>query len=198
MSTSHTLGNICNHHVFLLCNNTEQLKEVIVNCINKYLKRDHFCIYVSSDTSNTESNSSLFGVTSKILNYKKHLLAGNLLLLNYKHYYENAKDENLSPIIKLTEVLERAMIKRIAIGKATDVLIIGSIPGNLLYDKHFTACIEVEKFIQDNHSRFLKNGHNITVICPYSTTPNSIIKGNTLINIKDKLTTLHTKNIVLR
>jgi hypothetical protein len=198
MSYSNTFETICNNHLMLLYDNYDQHNEIIINYINKGLETGHICIYASVDPYGTKNSFNISNISYKILNYYENTKEGSLQIINMHACFQSAMVGDPASFEKIKFTLGEILVKSQFEGKRNKVLIITDIPNELIYKKYFQECIEIEKFIQDCYSEWMQNGYSITIVCSYPKSPPSIIKGDSLIHIKNILENLHTKTIKIK
>lgn len=198
MSCSNIFETICNNHVMLLYDTDDQYAEIVINCINKGLARGQLCIYISKDSYNNESSYSLSNITSKILNYREHLLKGNLQIVNYKPCYESALRQDLTSLKEMSLKIKEASDQQITDNKRRQVLIIIDIESTLLHNKKYREAIIIGEFLQDTFLQWNQNSHNITLVCFHQHSLPSIIQGDKFIDLKNNFINSHILTVDLK
>lgn len=197
MYYSNIFDTINNNHVMLLYDTDDQRQKYTINCINKELDRGHFCIYTAVDPYDTKNSFNISNISCKISNYYENIKEGNLQIINIRAYFESAILGDLTLFKKLKLSLEEILVQNQSEdNKRKEVLIIIDMSNKLINSKYFLECVEVEKLIQDCHSEWIQNSYNITIVCLHPRSPIYIIKGDSLVSIKDNLANFHKITIV--
>ncbi|HSE99405.1 MAG TPA: response regulator [Nitrososphaeraceae archaeon] len=181
-------------HIMLLYNSDDQRNDAAVNYINKGLTDGHHCIYASINAYDSESNSNISNLSSKIDNYKENIESGELRIINFKPYYESALRGDLSPFKKLKTELEKTLYHRQSEGKKDAILAFADAACFLSQNNHFEECEILEKWWQETNLEWIKNNKDITVICPH---PGPVLNNPLLYDTKGHLNTMHTITIDL-
>ena len=187
-----------NHHGLLLYKNNDQRNEILINLLNKELAKGHICIYAPVDLYNSENNSSISAISSKILNYHENIQNGNLQIINMRHYYESAIRREMRAFNNIKAGLQKVIRsrRRYDYGKTRkEILIITDINFSLLQNKYVGQCFAVEEWLCNVHSEYVQNNQYVTILCLY---PNFLLSSNldgSLKLIRDKLVELHSITI---
>ena len=176
----------------LLCNNQNECDSAAVDSINEGLRAGQLCIYASVFNSD---KSHLDKISPEILNYQENKDKGNLVMLDFLSFYESAKSSNLAVFEQLKELVEELLHKRIAEGKAGNVLIFAEAAGFLSEHCHFDKSIEVESWWNDAHFEWLENKLNITVLCPH---PSTVLNKESNISAKSQIGNVHSLTLELQ
>ncbi|MDQ3888087.1 MAG: response regulator [Thermoproteota archaeon] len=138
-----------------------------IDSINEGLEAGQLCIYASVFNGD---KSHLSKISSKIANYLENIEKGNLVIIDFRPFYESAKASNLVPFKHLKKRIEELLHKRISDGEGDKVLIFAEAAGFLSEHCHFDKSVELESWWNDAHFEWLKDKLNITVLCPHSAT----------------------------
>ena len=171
----------------LLYESNDKRNNTTIDYINEGLKNDYFCIYASVDNDDFKGISLIDSLSSRIINYEENLQNGNLTFINFKPSYESVLKGDYILVEELKSELEYILDKRLSEGKKDKILIFGDAACCLSENRHFSECIDWEKWWQTCHSYWIKNNKNITVVCPH---PNHAFKDSDHY-IKNKISALH-------
>ena len=180
-------NHLSNEHIMLLYEDRNKCNNFIIDIINEGLKNGCLCIYASLDIDNSKSISLIDSLSSRIINYKANIQNENLKFINSKPYYESALKGDFIVFEKWKSELEYILYKRLSEGKKDKILIFADAACCLSENRHFSECIDLEKWWQTSHSDWIKNNKNITVVCPH---PNHAFKDSEHY-IKNKISALH-------
>ncbi|MFB5598799.1 MAG: MEDS domain-containing protein [Nitrososphaeraceae archaeon] len=141
-----------NQHLLLLYNDKTIRDSYVCDFINEGLTNDELCIYgtVSLRDKNT------FKIASKIVNYKKNIEEGNLLIVDLAPMYVRALTGDLG----LFEKFKKDVLKRIKKRINKHVRFVGDCASFLFENKQFSQCLAVESWW---HRRPIRGKY----LCPY-------------------------------
>lgn len=159
-------------HVMLLYDSDNERNQFAIDYINEGLRRGRLAVYASVYASDKSYTSK---VLTRIANFKENIDQGNLLVLGLRRFYDRASSGDLEPFRDFKALLEQIVKERIAAGKSSEVIVVADCADNLSRNKKFDECVYLERWWQDTHFEWQKNGQKITVICPH---PNLILKQN--------------------
>jgi len=185
--SSSSITSLHNGHIMLLYESNDKRNNTTIDYINEGLKNDYFCIYASVDNDDFKGISLIDSLSSRIINYEENLQTGNLKFLNFKPSYESVLKGDYTLVEELKSELEYILDKRLSEGKIDKILIFADAACCLSENKHFSECIDLEKWWQTCHSDWIKNNKSITVVCPH---PNYAFKDSEQY-IKNKISALH-------
>ena len=171
----------------LLYESNDKRNNTTIDYINEGLKNDYFCIYASVDNDDFKGISLIDSLSSRIINYEENLQNENLKFINFKPSYESVLKGDYTLVEELKSELEYILDKRLSEGKKDKILIFADAACCLSENRHFSECIDLEKWWQTCHSDWIKNNKNITVVCPH---PNHAFKDSDHY-IKNKISALH-------
>jgi DNA-binding HxlR family transcriptional regulator len=149
-----------NEHIILLYDNEYERDTLVAHYINEGLKREQLCIYAS--VVNLDEGTLNNTLRSKIVDFDKNMKEGNLVLVDLlrSHYVAVALAGDLEPFrVLMRELTDKAKNRR-----NKHVRLVGDFVGYLFENKHFDACLELEKWW--NQKPF-----EGSYVCPY---PNSL------------------------
>ena len=176
----------------LLCNIQDEWDSAAIDSINEGLKADQLCIYA---TVFNGDKSHLDKISSKITNYQENIEKSNLMIVDFLPFYESAKVSNFAPFKELKERVEELLCKRLSEGKSGKVLIFAEAAGFLSEHCHFDKSIELESWWNDAHSEWLKDKHDITIICPH---PANVLNEESNISAKSQIGNVHSLTLELQ
>src|ERR671913_405782 len=185
-----------NEHVMILYNNDDDRNNSAVNLINKGLKNGFHCIYASVHAYDSESRSNISNLSSKIINYKENIEKDELRIVDFKPYYESARNVDFGPFKKLKAEVEETLNHRKSEGKKDAILVFADAACFLSQNKHFDECEILEKWWHNTTTEWARNNRNITVVCPH---PGLVINNPILsLDTKGRLNGMHTITIDLK
>ncbi len=191
--SSASITSLHNGHIILLYESNDKRNNTTIDYINEGLKNDYFCTYASVDNDDFKGISLIDSLSSRIINYEENLQNGNLKFINFKPSYESVLKGDYTLVEELKSELEYILDKRLSEGKKDKILIFADAACCLSENRHFSECIDLEKWWQTCHSDWIKNNKNITVVCPH---PNHAFKDSEQY-IKNKISALHDITIDL-
>ena len=162
-----------NEHVMILYKNDDDRNNSAVNLINEGLKNGYHCIYASVHAYDSESSSSISNLSSKIINYKENIEKDELRIVDFKPFYESARNLDFGPFKKLKGEVEQTMNQRKSEGKKDAILIFADAACFLSQNKHFDECEILEWWWNETTTEWKQDNQNITVVCPH---PGQILK----------------------
>ena len=152
-----------NEHIILLYDNGYERDSLVAHYINEGLKREQLCIYAS--VVNFDDGTLNNALRSKIVDFDKNINKGNLVLVDLlpSHYVAAALAGDLEPF----NVLKRELLvltEKAKNRRDKHVRLVGDLVGLLFENKHFDACLELEKW-------WSQKPFEGSYVCPY---PNSL------------------------
>jgi hypothetical protein len=157
-------------HVMLLYNDNSDRNLASVNYINQGLKEKQLCVYASIDATDS---FHLQKISLQINNYSENINKRNLLIVDFKPFYDSALAGDLTPFEKFKMQLLQELKKDDKDHKG--VLIVADCADYLSRNKHFEKCNLVEKWWQDVYVEWIQaqqQNYSINIICPH---PGSIL-----------------------
>jgi CheY-like chemotaxis protein len=176
----------------LLCDNQDECDSAAIDSLNEGLRAGHLCVYASVFNGN---KSHLSKISSKITNYQANIEKGNLVIIDFLHFYESAKASNLAPFKQLKVRIEQLLRKRISEGEGDKILIFAEAAGFLSEQCHFNESIDLESWWNDAYFDWLKNKQlNITIICPH---PATVLNKESNLYAKSQIGNVHSLMVEL-
>jgi CheY-like chemotaxis protein len=177
----------------LLCDNQDECNSAAIDSLNEGLRAGQLCIYASVFNGN---KSHLSRISSKITNYQVNIEKGNLVVIDFLHFYESARASNLAPFKQLKVRIEQLLRKRLSEGKGDTVLIFAEAAGFLSEHCHFNKSIDLESWWNDAYFDWLKNKQlNVTIICPH---PATILNKESNLYAKSQIGYFHSLMVELQ
>ena len=158
------LGTSSRYHLALLYESKEERSLAELLCLKQALAQNQFCIYASVDMHDQESFARL---ASSVLSFDTHVQNGDLLVVDFKPFYDSALTGDLSIFVALAERIEDILAKRASSGLSTKTLIIADAACNLTKNRHFGEAAHLETWWQDTHKRWTEEGFDITIMCAH-------------------------------
>jgi CheY-like chemotaxis protein len=151
----------------LLYENDDARLDAAAYFIIEGLRRQQFCIYASVHAFEAESTLCASTLASKVFDYEKNIKEGNLMLLDFKPFYEAAAVTDLSPFRILKDKFESVLQNRTSSGINDKIMVYADAACCLTEHKEFNQSTGLEFWWQQTHDEWRKNGKKITVICPH-------------------------------
>jgi CheY-like chemotaxis protein len=165
---SRDLFEICDgNHIMLICQNDKARLDAAAHFINEGLENHQFCIYASVHAFDSESELGPSSLAARVTDYDMNVKDGNLMLLDFKPFYEAATVSNLFPFILLKDKLESILQERVSRGLNDKIMVYADAACCLTEHKEFQESTTLENWWQQTHYEWIKNGKKITVICPH-------------------------------
>ena len=157
-------------HLMLLYDSESDRSSAEIDCINRALAAGQYCVYATVDANDKEFMSRL---VSSISDYERQVEQGNLLVVNFKPFYDSAANGELAPFWQLKEQIEASLRDRIASGKSGKTLLVADAACHLTRNRQFDRCITLEGWWQDTYRDWMASNLDITIICAH---PSSVLK----------------------
>ncbi len=167
MSSQGILNHAYRQHVMLLYHSDEARNAAAVDCINEGLKKGHLCLYASVGTYDSTSKWHYSNLSAKIENFDENVKQGNLVMIDFKPFFEAARRGDPTHFNQFKEQLEAILRQRVAEGKGNKILAFADAACTLSENKEFEECVELESWWNSAHEEWVKTNQNITVICPH-------------------------------
>jgi len=151
----------------LLYEDDDARLDAAAHYINQGLRNEQFCIYASIHAFEGKSKLSASNLASKVIDYQKNLEKGNLMLLDFKPFYDAASVSDLSRFTQLKNKLESILQSRISNGMCDKIMVYADAACCLTEHREFNESTALEKWWQQTHEEWVKNNKKITVICPH-------------------------------
>jgi CheY-like chemotaxis protein len=183
------LNTAYREHVMLLYHTNEERNAAAVDYINEGLKSSHLCIYASVGAYDGTSKWHYHTLSSKIENFEENIKQGNLVIIDFKPFFEAARKGDPTLFNQFKSQLENMLKHRIAEGKGDKMLAFADAACTLSEHKEFEECIELESWWHSAHQEWAKNCQNITVICPH---PAAVFNEETTAHAKAQIAVVHS------
>ena len=155
------------NHIMLVYEDDDARLDAATYFINEGLKSHQLCIYASVHVFESESKLGESSLASKITDYDRNIQEGNLMLLDFKPFYDAAATSNLSPFVQLKDKLESILKTRTSNGMTDKIMIYADAACFLTENKEFHESTALETWWQQTHDEWISNEKKITVICPH-------------------------------
>ena len=165
---SRDLFEVCDgNHVMLIYENEDVRLDAAAHFINEGLKNHQFCIYASVHAFEPKSKLGISSLSLMITDYDQNVREGNLMLLDFKPFYEAAATSNLSPFVLLKHKLEGILRDQISKGTNDKIMVYADAACCLTEHKEFNESTALEMWWQQTHDEWIRNDKKVTVICPH-------------------------------
>lgn len=151
----------------LLYDSNDERNLAAVHYINEGLKSEQLCVYASVGAYDSSSRWHVSNISSRIMNYEENVKKDNLIIVDFRPFFESAQKGNLEPFLQLKVQLELMLKQRIAEGRGDKMMVFADAACTLSENKEFDKCIALESWWQDAHEEWLASQQNVTVICPH-------------------------------
>jgi CheY-like chemotaxis protein len=178
-------------HVMLLYDSDDERNLAAVHYINEGLKSGQLCVYASVGAYETSSRWHTSNISSRIKDYEENVKNGNLVILDFKPFFQSAQKGDLTPFLQLRAQLEGMLERRIAEGRGDRMMVFADAACTLSENKEFDECSALESWWHSVHKEWLGSKQNITVICPH---PNGALDTHS----KEKIGRVHSLTLHLR
>jgi CheY-like chemotaxis protein len=180
------LAPIYREHLMLLCNSQQDCDQAAIDSINEGLAEGQLCIYASvlnGDKKHLEK------ISAKINSFDNNVGESNLVIIDFKPYFQSALVGELGPFNDLKRQIEQLLEDRKSRGKNDKVLVFAEAAGALSEMKYFDKSINLERWWNDTHAKWTAENLKITIICPH---PAPIINEAPRFEAKGGLSHTHT------
>ncbi|MGI0020027.1 MAG: MEDS domain-containing protein [Nitrososphaera sp.] len=151
-------------HVMLLYGDDAGRTEAIANYISEGLKGNQLCVYASGRSADAEHMSSL---SSQVPGFDEHARKGDLIVIDFKPFYESSLTGDLAPFTQLKERLEKMLRQYASAGKGDKMLVVADAADRLSSAGHLDQCAALESWWDRTHAEWTSSNQNITVVCPH-------------------------------
>ncbi len=178
-------------HVMLLYHTDEERNTAAVDYINEGLKSDHLCVYASVGAYDSASKWHYSNLSSSIENFEENIKQGNLVIIDFKPFFEASRRGDSTLFNQLKSQLETMLQLRIAEGKGDKILAFADAACTLSENKEFEECVRLESWWHSAHQEWAKSSSqkNITVICPH---PAAVFNEETTAHAKARIAAVHS------
>lgn len=178
-------------HVMLFYDSDDERNVAAAHYINEGLRSSHLCVYASVGALDSASKWHTSRISSMITDFDENLRKGNLIVVDFKPFFESAQKGELTSFLKLKTQLEGMLKQRIADGRGDRMLVFADAACTLSENGQFDECVALESWWQSAYQEWRNNGQNITVICPH---PNRVLDTQS----KDKIANVHSLTLHLK
>lgn len=164
------LNHAYRKHVMLLYDSDDERKDTAVDYINEGLKSGHLCIYASVDAYDNASKWHYSNLSSKIKNFDENLTQGNLVIIDFKPFFEAARKGDPTLFNQIKSQLETMLNQRVSDGRGDKILLFSDAACTLSENREFEESIELESWWHSAHQEWIRSSSqqkNITVLCPH-------------------------------
>jgi CheY-like chemotaxis protein len=175
----------------LLYDDEAQRSAAEIDCINRALNAGQYCIYATVDASDKDF---LAGLAPRIADYDRHIQEGNLVIVNFKPFYDSAANSDLAPFKQLKAQIEEALKDRVASGRNGKALIVADAACNLARHKQFDECVTLEGWWQETYRDWMAKNLDISIICAH---PSSVLKQQSHVQEQDRISHAHSLKLDL-
>jgi hypothetical protein len=126
------------------------------------LKSGHLCIYASVGAYDSASKWHYSNLSSKIENFEENVKQGNLVIIDFKPFFEAARKGDPTLFNQLKSQLEIMLKQRIAEGKDYKILAFADAVCTLSENKEFEECIEFESWWHNAHQEWARTSSQKT------------------------------------
>lgn len=131
------------------------------------------------------------GYPRKFTDYEKNVKNGELVIVDFKPFFESAQKGDLAPFRQLKAHLESMLAQRIEAGRGDKMLVFADAACTLSENGEFDECVSLESWWQNAHDEWKESHRNITIICPH---PGAILDKHA----KDRVGAVHSLTLHLQ
>jgi len=110
-------------HVMLRYNSDDGRNVAAANYINEGLASGQLCLYASVGAVDSVSKWHTSRISPNITGYEENVKKGNLIIVDFKRFFESVQKGDLIPFRQLKADLERMLAQRIEAGKGETMLV---------------------------------------------------------------------------
>ena len=162
-----------------------------IDCINDALHAGQYCVYATVDAGDKDF---LAGLAPRIAGYDSHIREGNLVIIDFKPFYDSAANRDLTPFKQLKAQVEKTMKDRIASGKNEKTLIVADAACNLARHKQFDECVTLEGWWQETYNDWMAKDLDVSIICAH---PSSVLEQQSHIGEQKRISHSHSLKLDL-
>jgi CheY-like chemotaxis protein len=175
----------------LLYDDEDERSAAEIGCINRALHAGQYCVYATVDAGDRDF---LAGLAPRIAGCDRHIREGNLVIVDFKPFYDSAAKHDLTLFKQLKAKIEGALKDRIASGKNEKALIIADAACNLARHKQFDECISLEGWWQEMYNDWMAKDLGVSIICTH---PSSVLKQQSHIGEQKRISHSHSLKLDL-
>jgi len=177
-------------HVMLLYNSDDERNVAAAIYFNEGLASGQLCVHAPVGAHASASMWDASRISPNITGYEENVKSGNLIIVDFKPFFEYAQKGDLIPFTQLKVDLERMLGQRIEAGKEETMQVFADAACTLSEKGEFDECVTPESWWQRAHKEWMESRRNIRVICPHA---GSVLDKNT----KDRIGTVHSVTLHL-
>jgi CheY-like chemotaxis protein len=181
-------------HVMLLYDSNERCANAATSLINSALEAGQVCVYASVHAIDESSDLSFYQLSKKVTKCQENIDRNNLLVVDFKPYYESALKGDFTLFRQLKERLESISQKRADQGYQDGIMVFADAACFLSENKYFEESEKLEDWWQNVHDEWKRNNYRISVICPHPDQAFAYEKSN----VKAKIGHRHDLKLNLR
>jgi CheY-like chemotaxis protein len=151
----------------LLYDSDDERNVAAAHYLNEGLKSGQLCVYASVGAYDSASKWHTSNISSMVVDYDENVEKGNLVIVDFKPFFESAEKGELAPFWQLRAQLEAMLEQRIAEGMGDKMIVFADAACTLSENKEFDECVALESWWQGTHREWMGSGQKITVICPH-------------------------------
>lgn len=178
-------------HVMLLYDSDDERNAAAAHYINEGLKSGQLCVYASVGALDSTSKRHTSQISSSIVDYEDNVNRDNLVVVDFKPFFESAQKSEFGLFLQLKARLEEMLKQRIADGKGDRMLVFADAACTLSENGEFDECVALESWWQNAYYEWRSNNQNITVICPH---PSKVLD----VHSKGRIANVHSLMIRLK
>lgn len=190
MPSPHLPNHAYRQHVMLLYDSDDERKATVIDYINEGLKNGQLCIYASVGAYDSASKWHYSNLSSKIENFEENVKQGNLVIIDFKPFFEAARKGDPTIFNQLKSQLETMRKQRIEEGKGDKILAFTDAACTLSENKEFEECVELEGWWHSAHQEWIKRSQNITIIHPHPAA--AFDEGKATVHAKAQIAAVHS------
>jgi hypothetical protein len=135
-----------NTHIALIYDKPEEKDAFIAQFINEGLGKGQICVY---GTVRYRIQGHLEALSSKIIDYDRHIKAGNLIIIDFAPFYLSAIMGDLQPFVDAKKLFEEKLQGR----KNNQIRVIGDAVELMFDNDQFDPCASLEGWWQNNFKK---------------------------------------------
>lgn len=178
-------------HVMLLYDSDDERNAAAARYINEGLKSGQLCVYASVGALDSTSKRHTSQISSSIVDYEDNVNRDNLVVVDFKPFFESAQKSEFGLFLQLKARLEEMLKQRIADGKGDRMLVFADAACTLSENGEFDECVALESWWQNAYYEWRSNNQNITVICPH---PSKVLD----VHSKGRIANVHSLTLRLK
>src|SRR5688572_16273397 len=190
-STNPNLDVNTTGHLMLLYEEEDTLNQEISQVLTDALKTGRLCAYASVHASETDHIEK---ISRNIPDFRRHVREGDLVIINFRPFYDSMLQSDLTLFEKLKQDLEEMAYGRNRVGKNSSILLVADCAGTLTKGKYFEQSIKLEKWWQATCAAWQRKGLNISVVCPH---PSALLGHEERVQELSQLSDAHTSTLEL-